>query len=164
MVVDDSGGRLFLDGTYYYRHSGPLCVSLCVAKMISDVDWREYLEGTRVISRELGHPPRVGLVAFTGVHPNAVQRRMTAKFLAEEQIRPLERLALLTDSDLLRGAMVAFGWAMPNTRLRAFKNSDYSGAFRWLGEGAQFGQEQAAEIWREAHAKLGLTLRAPGLA
>jgi hypothetical protein len=154
--VDDSGARLFLKGEYYYRHIGELAVSLCVAKTIADVDWREYLEGTRTISRGFGHVPKVGVVAFTGVHPNAGQRRMTTEFFARENIRPLDRLALLTDSELLRGAMVAFGWAMPKSRLRAFGGSDNAGAFRWLREVAEFDETQAAAIWNEARAKLGV--------
>jgi hypothetical protein len=162
--VDDSGARLFLDGEYYYRHIGPLCLSLSVAKTITDVGWREYLEGTRAISRKFGHLPKVGVAAFTGVHPNAGQRRMTTEFLAEENVRPLERLALLTDNELLRGAMVAFGWAMPKSRLRAFKGSDHLGAFRWLREVAEFDEKQAAEIWRDAHAKLGVGRPDPRLA
>ena len=156
--MDDSGARFFLKGEYYYRHVGELCVSLCVAKTITDADWREYLEGTLAISRTFGHVPRVGIVRFMGVHPNAGQRRMTVEFLARENIRPLDRLALLTDNDLLRGAMIAFGWAVPKFRLRAFKENDHAGAFRWAREAAEFDEAQAAAVWNEARAKL----RVPG--
>jgi hypothetical protein len=164
--VDDSGSRLFLGGQYYYRHTGPLCLSLCVAQVITDAGWREYLEGTLEISRKLGGPPRVGVVAFKGTHPNAGQRRLTTDFLAREKIRPLERLAMLTDSELLRGAMVAFGWAMPKTRMSAFKGSDAAGAIRWLKEVAEFDDKRATDIWRDAHVQLGLvpsaSMRPPG--
>jgi hypothetical protein len=52
--------------------------------------------------------------------------------------------------------MIAFGWAMPKTRLSAFKGSDASGAFRWLREIAEFDEKHAVEIWREAHAALNV--------
>ena len=62
--MKDSGARLFLKGEYYYRHLGELSLSLSVAKTIVDADWRDYLEGTRAISRTIGHVPKVGIVAF----------------------------------------------------------------------------------------------------
>jgi hypothetical protein len=160
--VTDSGARLFLNGEYYYRHVGDLCVSLCVAQTISDVGWREYLEGTLIISKQFGRFPKVGAVAFTGVHPNAGQRGMTTKFLADENVRPLARLALLTNSELLRGAMTAFSWAMPKSRLRAFKASDHSGGFRWLQEAVEFDEKAARAIWSDACTTLNVVVTASG--
>lgn len=160
--MSDSGPRLFLNGEYYYRHVGELCVSLCVAETISDAGWREYLDSTLVISKEFGHFPKVGVVAFTGVHPNAGQRRLTTKFLTDENVRPLVRLALLTNSELLRGAMTAFSWAMPKSRLRAFKASDHSGALRWLKESVEFDEKQANTVWSEACTTLNVVLTAGG--
>jgi hypothetical protein len=151
----DSGARLFLDGEYYYRQIGELAVNLCVAKTITDAGWREYLEGSLATSKELGRGPKVSLAAFPHVHPNAGQRRTTTEFLARADVEPIARVALLTDNELLRGAMIAFGWALPKSRLRAFKGSDHSGALQWLREIAEFDEERASTIWSQARLQLG---------
>jgi hypothetical protein len=152
--VIDSGPHLFLDGAYYYRQIGELSVNLCVAKTISDAGWRDYLTGTLALSRKAGGGPKVSLAALLHVHPNAVQRRATSDFIEREGVRPIERIALLTDSQLLRGAMTAFGWAMPKSRFRAFKGDDHRGGLAWLNEVASFDAERAEQIWLEACALL----------
>jgi hypothetical protein len=157
--VIDSGARLFFDGEYYYRQLGELAVNLCVAKEFTDADWKEYLEGSLAIARKLGKGPKVGLAAMINAHPNAGQRRFATDFLDREAVRPIERLAVLTDSELLRGALTALAWAMPKSRLRAFKGTDHSGALSWLREVAEFDEKQADAIWSEARAQLGVVKR-----
>jgi hypothetical protein len=151
----DSGARLFLDGEYYYRQMGELAVNLCVAKTITDAGWNEYLEGSLATSKRLGRGPRVSLAAFPHVHPNAKQRRITADLMARADVDRMTRVALLTDNELLRGAMIAFGWALPKSRLRAFKETDHAGALQWLREVAEFDEKHAAMIWNEARTQLG---------
>lgn len=151
----DSGARLFLDAEYYYRQMGELAVNLCIAKTITDAGWNEYLEGSLATSKRLGRGPRVSLAAFPHVHPNAKQRRTTAEFLARADVDPMARVALLTNNQLLRGAMIAFGWALPKSRLRAFEEDDHVGALKWLRESAEFDEKHAAMIWNEARTQLG---------
>ena len=155
----DSGPKLFLNGGYYYRHLGQLSLNLSVAKTITDAGWHEYLEGTFALSREFHEAPKVSLVAFIHAHPNAGQRRATAEFVSRNEIPPIERIAVLTDSQLLRGAMVAFSWVMPKSNLRAFKGSEYGTALAWLREVATFDEARAKAAWVEACAQLKVTPR-----
>ena len=154
--IFDSGPRLFLDGRYYYRQVKDLAVNLCAAKTLSDDDWREYLYGSLAVAHELGHGPCLSLIAFTGAHPNAGQRRLSAKFMQDEKVRTIERVAILTESELLRGAMTAFGWLMPKIKYRAFSPRDPAAACAWLLEMGQFDEAAALEAWKDACKKLAV--------
>jgi hypothetical protein len=150
----DSGRQLFMGGRSYYRQIGDLAVNLCGAKTFSDDDWREYLYGGLEIARELGRGPSVSLITFLGDHPNAGQRRLTAQFMAKERVRPIERVGILTDNELLRHAMTAFVWLVPTLKYRAFRPGDVQGALAWLAEVAQFDERAALDSWTEARSAL----------
>lgn len=152
--VIDSGPHLFLSGEYYYRQLGQLSLNLCVARTITEAGWLEYLEGSLAISRKSGSVPRVSLAAFAHVHPSATQRRATAVFIEREKVPPIERIAVLTDNQLLRGAMTAFGWVMPKSRIRAFKETGDGEALTWLRETAEFDVARARAVWLEASVQL----------
>jgi hypothetical protein len=151
----DSGARLFLDGEYYYRQLGELAINLSVAKTMTDAGWKECLEGSLAISKTLGMGPKVSLAGFPHAPPNAVQRREATDFIAREAVEPIQRVALVSDNELLRGALIALSWAMPKAQLRAFKESDHAGALRWLREAAEFDETHASSIWNEARTHLG---------
>jgi hypothetical protein len=150
----DSGAHLFLGGECYYRQLNDLALSFSIAKDISGDHWREYLHGGLKLIRKLGWAPTVSMAAFLGAVPNAGQRRMVSDHLVEHQLPRMQRVALLTDSAAVRGAMMAFGWIMPNASLRAFAPSDVTGCLRWLREVGVFDQKLAAEAWSEARLKL----------
>jgi hypothetical protein len=152
----DSGRQLFMGGRYYYRQVGDLAVNLCGAITFSDDEWREYLYGGLEIARELGRGPSVSLIAFAGDHPNAGQRRLSAQFIAKEKVRPIERVAILTDNEVLRHAMTAFVWLVPTLKYRPFKPNDVAGALVWLSEVAQFDEAAALDAWAEAQSVLGV--------
>jgi hypothetical protein len=156
--VTDSGAQLFFGGQYYYRQLGELALNLCIAREFSDAHWREYLEGSLSLSRKAGKGPKVSLASFVNGHPNAVQRRYAADFIEREAVRPIDRLAVLTDSDLLRGALTAMAWAMPKSRLRAFKSTEHGAALTWLREIADFDEIRARAVWTEGRAQLGIGL------
>jgi hypothetical protein len=150
----DSGRQQFMGGRYYYRQIGDLAVNLCGASTFSDDDWREYLYGGLEVARELGKGPNVSLIAFAGDHPNAGQRRLSAQFMSKEKVRTIERVAILTENEILRHAMTAFVWLVPTLKYRAFKPRDVTGALAWLGEVAQFDQTAALDAWTEAQSVL----------
>jgi SpoIIAA-like len=152
----DSGPRLFLGGRYYYRQVEDLAVNLCAVKSLTDDDWREYLHGSLAVSEELGHAPCVSLIAFTGAPLNAGQRRLSAKFMEEKKVRPIERVAILTENELLRGAMTAFGWLMPNLKYRTFSPKVPDVACAWLLEVGRFDLPTALTVWKSACEKLSV--------
>lgn len=143
-----------MGGRYYYRQIEDLAVNLCTAKTFTDEDWREYLRGSLAVARELGRGPSVSLITFTGDTLNAGQRRVTAKFMVEEHVRPIERVGILTDSQLLRGAMTAFAWLMPSMKYRAFRPGAATEALTWLAQAGKFDPSLALSAWAEAKATL----------
>lgn len=150
----DSGVQLFMGGRYYYRQIGDLAVNLCGAKSFSDDEWREYLYGSLAVSRDLGRAPCASLIAFAGDHLNAGQRRLSADFMEKERVRPIERVAVLSESELLRGAMTAFAWLMPTLKYRPFKPSDAASALAWLKEVGEFDEAAGLSAWAEARAMM----------
>jgi hypothetical protein len=145
-----------LPGEHYYRQLDDLALNLCIASKIANEDWHEYLEEVLSIARELGHTPVVGIVAFRDdAYPNAVQRRLSADFLERENVPPMRRIAMLTDSAALRGAMTAFTWVMARANMRAFASSEVQPALDWLAEVATFDRGHARAIWKQAERRLG---------
>lgn len=158
--LGDSRARLFMGRRYYYRQIGDLAVNLCAAKTISDDDWEEYLYGSLAVARELGRGPNASIIEFAGGgHPNAGQRKKSAEFLVKERVRPIDRVAIFTENDLLRGAVTAFGWLVPKMKYRSFRPSDVGAALAWLGEIAHFDREKALSAWAEARETLGIETR-----
>ena len=153
--VLDSGPRLFVGGELYYRQLDDLALNLCIAAKIANEDWLEYLEVTLSIARELNHSPIVSIVAFRDAYPNAVQRRLSADFLERENVPPMKRIAMLSDSAALRGAMTAFTW-VTHANMRAFASTDVQPALEWLAEVATFDRGHARAIWKQAERRLGV--------
>ena len=152
----DSGVHLFFGGACYYRQIDALAMSLCVAKDLTDQGWDEYIIAGYHITKKNGTPPKVSMAMFTEGFPSAHQRGKLAAHLKKHGIPPLARVAVLTDSALIRGAMTAFGWIMPRTAMRAFEVLDVGGCLKWLQQGGAFDQNKAAAAWAEARRMLGL--------
>jgi hypothetical protein len=158
--VIDSGAHLFMSGQFYYRHIDDLALSVCAVEQLTDARWREYIEGSHALSKQRGSVPKVTAIFFAHDYPNASQRRMTAKFIADNAIPNVVRNAVFTESVALRGAMTAFNWFIQDTALRAFAPHDVRGGLTWLREVGNFDVAQALDIWREGHVKVGLPLHA----
>ena len=152
----DSGIHLFFGGACYYRQIDDLAMSLCVAKELTDEGWDEYIVAGYDITKKNGMPPKVSMAMFTEAFPSAYQRARLAAHLKNHGIAPLTRVAVLTDSALIRGAMTAFGWIMPRTSMRAFEVLDVAGCLKWLQQGGDFDQQKAAAAWAEGRRMLGL--------
>ena len=154
--VRDTGRQLFMAGAHFYRQIDDLAMSLCVAKKISDADWREFLEGSLRLSKELGHHANVTIASFVHAYPNPLQRRITVDFLQKNKVPTVERLGLVSDSSFVRGAIIALNWIIPKAKVRSFSSRDVVGCFNWLSEISQFDVQAATEAWREGRAALGL--------
>jgi hypothetical protein len=154
--VIDTGIQLHVGGQCYYRQIDSLAMSLCVAKTITDEQWEEYVESGYQLTKKYGSPPKVSMAAFMDAFPSAYQRARLAAHLKKHGIAPLVRVAVLTDSALIRGAMTAFGWIMPRTTLRAFEVLDVGGCLKWLKEGGPFDEVKVLTAWAEGRRMLGL--------
>jgi len=148
--VIDSGPQYYIDGRYYYRQLGELAINVSAAREISDTGWSEYLSETLSISRKLGCRPRASIAYFAHAYPNAAQRRAAKKFMDDNGVRAIERLAAITESALLRGALTALNWAMPNSKMQAYPPSEFGIALQWVRETAEFDVASARLAWRMA--------------
>jgi hypothetical protein len=154
--VKDTGAQLFMAGTQYYRQIDDLAMSLCVARKITDRHWREFLDGSFGLSQQLGHYANVTIASFVHAYPSPLQRRMTVEFLKNNEVRTVDRMALVSDSKFVRGAIVALNWIIPKAKVRSFPSRDVLGCFNWLREVAEFDVQFAADAWSEGRKQLGI--------
>ncbi len=153
-LVNDTGPQIFMNGRFYYRQIDDLALNLCIAKKITDAQWREFLETTLLLARHIGRMPKVTMASFTHTYPDAKQRRETRDFLEGQGVKPIDRLGLLSDNPLVRGAIVAFSWVVPNANVLAFSSGDTATCLEWLHEAAIFDQSRASTAWSEGRAAL----------
>ena len=154
--VIDSGARFFCGGEMYFRQMKELTVTISTAKKITDEDWTAYLEGTLAIAKGFGLAANVSLMCCMNAFPNAHQRQMASDFMKRHYLREMERVAVITESMVIRGAMTAFGWIMPKVRVRAFDTNEVRDGLRWLREVGSFEEALAVESWHEAKMKLAI--------
>jgi hypothetical protein len=150
----DTGPLLFMEGQLYYRQLEDLALTLCVTKTITDAQWSEFLDGSLRRTSKIGRMPKVTMAMFTGSYPNAKQRRTTAEFLRLHGVKPIDRLGLLSDNPLVRGAVIAFHWVVPHARVLAFGSRETSPCLDWLHEVAIFDAKRASTAWNEGRAAL----------
>jgi hypothetical protein len=149
MYVSDTGPHFFLHGELYYRQIDELSMNVCVAKKIDDHAWAEFLEASVRLGRLLGRKPRVIVASFVSAYPDAAQRRQTVAFLEQNQVPAVARLGVVSDNPLLRGAIVAFSWVVPQATMRSFGSRDIAACLRWLQEKGTFDLPRAVTAWHE---------------
>jgi hypothetical protein len=157
----DSGARWFCDRKMYFRQLDQLTINVSTARNIEHDDWLAFLEETLAISRNLRVSTKVSLICCAYSFPNARQRMAASEFLVRHRLEKMGRLAVVTDSTMVHGAMTAFSWIMPKVRVSAFRSTDAAGAFHWLREVGSFDEAKAMAAWHEAQTMLGMT---PGVA
>jgi hypothetical protein len=145
-----------MNGMQVYRQIDDLAMSLCVAKKITDADWREFLDESLRQSQQLGHYANVTITGFANAYPNPLQRRMTVEFLRKQNVPTVQRMGLVSDSSFVRGAIVALNWIIPKARVRSFASRDVLGCLNWLHEIGQFDVPAVADAWRDAQKTLAL--------
>ena len=150
----DTGPHILMGGAAYYRQLGDLALNICVANDITDAAWFDYLEKTLGVAKTFGRMPKVTMASFTATYPDAKQRKMTRDFLVNYRVKPVDRLGLLSDNPLLRGAIVAFSWVVPNANVLAFGSRDVATCLTWLHEVAIFDEKHASTAWSEGRAAL----------
>jgi len=152
--VNDTGPQLFMGGNFYYRQLDDLALNICTAKTITDAGWLEFLESSLRLARQTGRMPKVTMAMFIHTYPDAKQRRQTRDFLKSQGVKPIDRLGLLSDNPLVRGAIVAFSWVVPDANVLAFGSRDAAKCLEWLHEGAIFDERRASTAWSEGRAAL----------
>jgi hypothetical protein len=152
MYVSDTGPHFYLNGEHYYRQIDELSMNICVAKDIAEHEWAEFLESSVRLGRLLGCKPKVILAYFAHAYPDSSQRRQTTTFLANNDVPKIARLGVVSDNPLLRGAIVAFSWVVPQATMRSFGSRDIGPCLRWLQEVSSFDLPRAMTAWHEGRA------------
>ncbi len=152
----DSGARLYWQGKMYFRQLDALTITVSTARDFDDGEWFAFLEDTLAIARELRVTTKVSMVCSVYAHPNARQRKAMSEFFARHRLEKLERIALVTDNVIVRGALIAFGWIVPNVRVNAFRSADAESGLRWLHEAFAFNESEARLAWQDALTTLGI--------
>lgn len=151
---NDTGPQILMNGRLYYRQLDDLALNICIAKTITDAQWLDFLEHTLRLARQIGRMPKVTMAAFTHTYPDAKQRGQTRDYLKSQGVKPIDRLGLLSDNALVRGAIVAFSWVVPNASVLAFGSRDAVACLQWLHEVAIFDERRASTAWSEGRAAL----------
>ena len=136
---------------------GDLAVQVC-GRDWDDELWREYCEMIVGYVRRFG-VPRV-LFNFAPYHgPNASQRQILVEEYAERiGLNRIRRNALISDSRVVRGVMIALSWLSPEERAavtKPFALRDHEKAFAWLAEDTPFDRREADRIFHELLAVVG---------
>jgi hypothetical protein len=74
----------------------------------------------------------------------------------EHVTRKVERVALLTESLVLRGVLTAFGWLIPRIELKTFDPKDEAVCLDWMAEKAKFDRAEAVLLLRMLRGRVGL--------
>lgn len=94
------------------------------------------------------------IVVANGSGPNTLQRQELQEVWGAATPPPI---AIMTRSSVLRGVLTALNWFMSN-RLKAFRETDFDGAFDYLGLEASARTEVMVAM-RKPAADLGVPLR-----
>jgi hypothetical protein len=151
---NDTGPQMLIGGRMYYRQVDDLALTICISKTITDEQWIDFLENTLRLAKQIGRMPKVTMASFLHTYPDAKQRRLTRDFLASQGVKPIDRLGLLSDNPLVRGAIVAFSWVVPNANVLAFGSRDVATCLEWLHQVAIFDERRASTAWSEGRAAL----------
>lgn len=134
---------------------GPLSVNVNVARAISDDHLREYVKAT--IGAARGNWARVSLAYFAHDIPSARQRQIIIDAMDQQGVPHSERVALLTDSALMRGALTAYSW-LTASDTGPFSVADRQKALVWLAQKAPFDVNEGLAALEECFRAVGRPL------
>jgi hypothetical protein len=129
--------------------SGPV-VMIFGRSECTDEAWAQWCQVCRHVTLEHPNAGRVNLTYFLpGVAaPTAKQRKMLTD---TANLGHMTRLAILSDSALFRGAIVALSWmSLSKSLTQSFPPTDYWDALRWLEQGEAFNLNVVARDFEEA--------------
>ena len=121
-----------------YARLGPLFLG--VQRQAIDNDQTQSLMESLAAHVKREGPGKVLLIYAPDAGPTAEQRRMIVDEYGDRTgIKSFSRVALLSNSTMVRGVLTALGWLLGGkSRTRAWKPSDWKKCLEWLHEGAAF--------------------------
>jgi hypothetical protein len=118
-----------LEGRLGYAYVDDVSVTVFTVAHWSDADLVRMLEDTTRLGQNI---TATGTVShFYGEVPGAHHRKLIVKWLTERGLPSSPRNALLTDSQLMRGALTAFAW-LTQAETRAFEPTERDAMCTWI--------------------------------
>jgi hypothetical protein len=141
------------DGNLASARVDKLWLAASGARAISDESWRDYLGHASTSVKSDG--PYFGVLFWAPQNgPSAAQRKLlTEEFAQAIRIDLQRRVALISDSPLVRGAITAITW-FTRSNVGAFAPKDAKKALDWLGEDIPFDRIAAQRALDEIIAKV----------
>jgi hypothetical protein len=141
--------------------AGSLWIIATGSDPIADEAWRQYLE--HMAASVAKHGPLHGILTWAPKHgPSTKQRKMlTGEFADAVQLSARRRMAVVSDSTVVRGTLIAINW-VAGKKLLAFGLQEVDLAFDWLAEDAEFDRAEAEQALRQAAAALEPPARKSG--
>lgn len=113
---------------------------------LSDAEWAELLE----LSASIRVDPPPGSLTYSPTTGLTVKQRKMLNDFAIARDKQLARYnALITDSLLVRGAIVPLSWLTPELEYRAFTSAKVEAAFAWLASKVSFDLPAARAVLEE---------------
>jgi hypothetical protein len=125
----------------------------------TDADWRSFVMANVEHGKAYGWP--TAALSFSSGHaPNATQRRMSVELVPKEGLAAQKRIALLSDSAIMRMSMNAWGMVTRQvSELKAFRPIHHAQAFAWLGEKEAIDAPSSLAVLRDLLAGAGFDPR-----
>ena len=136
------------DGNMACTRVGTLWLAAVGERPISDDTWHEYLEQSASSVRLAG--PFHGILLWAPKHgPSAAQRKMlTGEFADAVRIDTQRRVALISESALVRGTITAINW-FTRVNTAAFAPRHAQRALDWLAQDIAFDRLHARRVLDE---------------
>jgi hypothetical protein len=132
---------------------GSLWIIATGSDPIADEAWRSYLQ--HMAASVAKHGPLHGILTWAPKHgPSTTQRKMlTGEFADAVQLSARRRMAVVSDSTVVRGTLIAINW-VAGKKLLSFALQEVDLAFDWLAEDAEFDRAVAERALPQAAAAL----------
>ncbi len=123
---------------------------------LDNLETQGLMEGL-VANVKLDGPGKVLMIYAPDAGPTAEQRRIIVDEYGDRTgIKSFSRVALLSNSVMVRGVLTALGWLLGGkSRTRAWKPSDWKKCLEWLREDATFDLLAAEAVFKDALAHCG---------
>jgi hypothetical protein len=110
-------------------------ITVCAPGVFADDEWDAYGDAAEQVIRE-GTGMRTVLNLSPKHGPNAAQRRRLVQRKGA-RFHEIVRIALISDSAMVRGAITAMQWLVGSpTQTKTYRPSEHLEAARWAAEGA----------------------------